>query len=107
LVCIKKKKLPVLHKKIVHIFNVFLLKDLHSNCGILLVVMNMLISNIGKLIDESPYKNEYVMMYMEVSRNTLSNWRTGKSFPSVPKLYKLSRLLGVTIEELYEYIENK
>lgn len=90
-----------------HIFNVFLLKDLHSNCGILLVVMNMLISNIGKLIDESPYKNEYVMMYMEVSRNTLSNWRTGKSFPSVPKLYKLSRLLGVTIEDLYEYIENK
>ncbi|MCM3216082.1 helix-turn-helix domain-containing protein [Niallia taxi] len=40
---------------------------------------------------------------MEVSRNTLSNWRTGKAYPSVPKLFKLSRLLGVTVEDLYEY----
>lgn len=70
------------------------------------VVMNMIFSNIGKLIDKSPYKNEYVMMYMEVSRNTLSNWRTGKAYPSVPKLFKLSRLLGVTVEDLYEYKED-
>lgn len=65
----------------------------------------MLISNIGKLIDQSPYKNEYVMKYMEVSRNTLSNWRTGKAFPTVEKAFKLSRLLNVSVEELFEYEE--
>ncbi|WP_410489299.1 helix-turn-helix transcriptional regulator [Bacillus sp. DTU_2020_1000418_1_SI_GHA_SEK_038] len=67
----------------------------------------MLKSNIGKLIDESPYKNEYVMRYMEVSRNTLSNWRTGKAFPSIEKAFKLSRLLNKTVEELFEWEDRK
>ncbi|RKH70878.1 XRE family transcriptional regulator [Corallococcus sp. AB032C] len=65
----------------------------------------MLKSNIGRLIDESPYKNEFVMKYMGISRNTLSNWRTGKAFPTIEKAFKLSRLLGVTIEDLFEYTE--
>jgi putative transcriptional regulator len=67
----------------------------------------MLKSNIGRLIDESPYKNEFVMNYMGVSRNTLSNWRTGKAFPTIEKAFKLSRLLGVTVEDLFEYEEEK
>lgn len=67
----------------------------------------MLISNIGRLIDQSPYKNEYVMNYMEVSRNTLSNWRTGKAYPSIEKAFKLSRLLGVSVEDLFTYKEDE
>jgi putative transcriptional regulator len=69
--------------------------------------MIMLKSYIGRLIDESPYKNEFVMKYMGISRNTLSNWRTGKAFPTIEKAFKLSRLLGVTIEDLFEYIEEE
>jgi DNA-binding XRE family transcriptional regulator len=68
--------------------------------------MKMLICNIGKLIDDSPYKNEYVMKYMEVSRNTLSNWRNGKAYPSMPKSFKLARLLGVKVDDFYEYKED-
>lgn len=67
------------------------------------MVMRMLKSNIGKLIDESPYKNEYIMKYMEISRNTLSNWRNGKAYPSIDKAFKLSRLLKVSVEELFNY----
>ncbi|MED4978744.1 helix-turn-helix transcriptional regulator [Geobacillus stearothermophilus] len=67
----------------------------------------MLKSKIGELIDKSPYKNEFVMKYMGISRNTLSNWRTGKAFPTIEKAFKLSRLLGVTIEDLFEYIEEE
>jgi putative transcriptional regulator len=65
----------------------------------------MLKSNIGKLIDASPYKNEYVREYMEVSRNTLSNWRTGKVYISIEKAYKLAKLLNCKVDDLYDVIE--
>lgn len=67
----------------------------------------MLKSNIGRLIDQSPYKNEYVMNYMGVSRNTLSNWRTGKALPSLEKAFKLSRLLNTSIDKMFEYEEDE
>lgn len=62
----------------------------------------MLKSNIGKLIDESPYKNEYVREYMGISRNTLSNWRSGKSYPTIEKAFMLAELLGVKVDDLYD-----
>jgi putative transcriptional regulator len=67
----------------------------------------MLKSRIGELIDNSPYKTEYIMEVMKVSRNTISNWRTGKAIPSLEKAYQLSRLLGVTVEDLHEYIPDQ
>lgn len=65
----------------------------------------MLKSNIGKLIDDSPFKNEYVKNYMGVSRNSLSNWRTGKVIISMEKGFLLSRLLECKVDDLYEVIE--
>lgn len=66
----------------------------------------MLKSRIGRLIDDSPYKNEYIMKEMKISRNTLSNWRTGKALMSIEKAFKLSRILKVSIEEMFEYHED-
>lgn len=63
----------------------------------------MLICKVGEKIDKSPFKNEYVMSYMEISRNTLSNWRNGKVYPPTPKLFKLAKLLNVKVDELYEW----
>ncbi|MFT4415336.1 helix-turn-helix transcriptional regulator [Fredinandcohnia humi] len=65
----------------------------------------MLISKIGDCIKNSPYSREYIRKQMKISANTLSNWSTGKSIPSAIQLFKLSRLLGVTVEDLYNYIE--
>lgn len=62
--------------------------------------------NIGELIKQSPYKREYIQKYMDVSRNTLSNWCTGRTYPSIPQAYVLSQLLNVSVEDLYEW-ENK
>lgn len=62
-------------------------------------------NNLSKLIEESPYKREYVRKYVNVSRNTLTNWCTGKTYPSVPQLLKLSKLLNVKIEEIYSLEE--
>ena len=62
-------------------------------------------NNLSKLIEESPYKREYVRKYVNVSRNTLTNWCTGKTYPSVPQLLKLAKLLNVKVEEIYSLEE--
>jgi transcriptional regulator with XRE-family HTH domain len=62
-------------------------------------------SKIGKLIDNSPYKREYIRKRFNKSRNTISNWCTGNSYPSVPELFELADLLGVKVDDLYERIE--
>jgi transcriptional regulator with XRE-family HTH domain len=67
--------------------------------------MTMVISKIGEIIKESPYKREYIEKHMGISRNTLSNWCTGRTYPSVPQIFKLTILLEVRFEDLYEYNE--
>lgn len=64
-------------------------------------------SRIGKLIDESPYKREYIRKHFNKSRNTISNWCTGKSYPIVPELFELAKLLGVWVDDLYEEVKEK
>jgi putative transcriptional regulator len=67
----------------------------------------MIKSRIGEAIKKSPYKRDYIQKVMGISRNTLSNWCTGKTHPSAPELFKLSRLLGVSVEDLYEWKEDE
>lgn len=66
----------------------------------------MLISKIKFYIDISPYNREEIKKEMGVSTNTISSWCTGKSRPPLEEAFKLSRLLGVTVEDLYEYKED-
>lgn len=40
-------------------------------------------------------------------RNTISNWCTGKSFPSVPEVWRLAEMLGVEVGELYVRINEE
>jgi putative transcriptional regulator len=66
-------------------------------------VINMEVkSDIGKLIDQSPYNREYIQKHFRKSRNTISNWCTGKSYPSVPELFELAKLLGCWVEDMYQ-----
>lgn len=67
----------------------------------------MLKSNIGWLLKNSPIKREFIMKELGVSANTLSNWATGKAIPSLEKAFRLSRLLGVTVEDLYDWTDDK
>jgi transcriptional regulator with XRE-family HTH domain len=62
-------------------------------------------SKIGKLIDKSPYKRKYIQIHFNKSRNTISNWCTGKTYPIVPELFELARLLGVWVDDLYEEVK--
>ena len=62
----------------------------------------MLESRIGMLIRVSKYKREYIQNELGVSANTLSNWCTGKTYPTMDKAYILADLLECSVEELYE-----
>lgn len=67
----------------------------------------MIINNLGKLIKESPYKRPYIEKHMEISRNTLSNWCTGRNYPSIPQVLKLAALLNVKVDDLYKLKEEE
>jgi transcriptional regulator with XRE-family HTH domain len=64
-------------------------------------------SRIGVLIDDSKYSREDMMREFKRGRNTISNWCTGKSYPSVPEVWRLAELLGVKVGELYEAINEE
>ena len=60
-------------------------------------------SCIGEWIEKSGYKKKYIAAVLEISPTQLSNWIAGRSYPPLEKAFKLSRLLGVTVEDLFEY----
>lgn len=62
----------------------------------------LLKSRIGILLRTSKYRREYIQKELDISSNTLSNWCTGKTYPTVDKAFKLAELLDVDINELYE-----
>jgi putative transcriptional regulator len=66
----------------------------------------MLKSKIRLCIEMSEITREEISKRMGISRNQLSNYSSGKSFPTMEKAFQLSRLLGVSVEDLYEYKED-
>lgn len=69
--------------------------------------MKELKSNIGWQIEKSEYNREFIRRRYDKTSNTISNWCTGKSYPSVRELFDLAELLGVNVEELYDRTDNK
>jgi transcriptional regulator with XRE-family HTH domain len=63
-------------------------------------------SNIGWLIDKSDYSREDIKIAFNKSRNTISAWCTGKSFPNTLDLFRLAKMLDVKVDDLYEEIED-
>ncbi|MEH7416053.1 helix-turn-helix transcriptional regulator [Neobacillus drentensis] len=59
-------------------------------------------SNIGWLIDKSNYTREDLRQRYNKTANTISNWCTGKSYPSVLELFDLAELLNCKVDDLYE-----
>ncbi len=44
---------------------------------------------------------------LKISRTTISMWEKGKSYPSIPTIYKLAKILKVTPEEVFKSFEVK
>jgi putative transcriptional regulator len=67
----------------------------------------MVISLIGSWIKQSEYSRPEICERFGISQNTLSNWCTGKTYPSIPQALKLASLLNVKIDDLYKLKEEE
>jgi putative transcriptional regulator len=59
-------------------------------------------NNVDYYIEKSGLKLKFIAKELDVSMTQLRNWRSGRSYPTVPKLFKLALLLDVELTELYE-----
>ncbi|WP_284037480.1 helix-turn-helix transcriptional regulator [Neobacillus sp. 114] len=64
-------------------------------------------SRIGEFIDAAGYKKKYIAKELEVSPTQLSNWISGRSYPTIEKAFKLAALLSVKVDDLYTKEENE
>lgn len=44
---------------------------------------------------------------LHIKQSTVSMWEKGKSYPSIPTIYKIARILKVTPEEVFKSFEVK
>lgn len=70
------------------------------------LVMNMLISHIGDLIEKSGLKKKFIADKLGVSVKQLRNYETGHSLIPIDKAYILAELLGVKVDDLYKRIKD-
>jgi putative transcriptional regulator len=62
----------------------------------------MIKPRIGKLLRVSKYKREFLIKELDISKNTLSNWIAGNTYPTIDKAFLLADLLEVSVDDLYE-----
>lgn len=58
-------------------------------------------SRIGELIDKKGYRKNFVAKELGISPVQLSNWISGRSYPTMEKSFKLAALLDVKVDDLY------
>ena len=44
---------------------------------------------------------------LHIKQSTVSMWEKGKSYPSIPTIYKIAKILKVTPEEVFKSFEVK
>lgn len=63
--------------------------------------------HIEKFITESGLKKGFIANKLEISTRQLRNYEIGKSYPPADKLFMLAKLLRVSTDDLYEWIEDE
>ncbi|MEW5567398.1 helix-turn-helix domain-containing protein [Rossellomorea marisflavi] len=67
----------------------------------------MLENRIGEIIASKGYLKKYIAFQLGVSQNQVSNWVTGKSYPTIPNLFRLADLLGVKVDDLFIRVKDE
>jgi transcriptional regulator with XRE-family HTH domain len=62
--------------------------------------------NIEDLIRKSGLRDEVFRNALDVKQPQLRKIKKGESYPTVPKLYLLAKLLNCSTDDLYELIED-
>lgn len=63
--------------------------------------------NIEKLIKESGLRKDFIAVKLRTSTRMLRKYEKGESIMPMEKAYILARLLGVKVDDLYEYEEDE
>ncbi|MDF2791660.1 MAG: transcriptional regulator [Neobacillus sp.] len=61
-----------------------------------------MISRIGYWIDLRGFKKKYIASELHISPTQLSNWISGRSYPTIEKAFKLAEILECEVDDLYE-----
>lgn len=67
----------------------------------------MLQNRIGEIIESKGYMKKYIAAQIGVSQNQVSNWVTGRSYPTIPNLFRLADLLGVKVDDLFIRVKDE
>jgi putative transcriptional regulator len=59
-------------------------------------------SRLNELIEKSGYMKKYIAKEVGITPTQLSNWIACRSYPPLDKAYKLAKLLGCKVDDLYE-----
>lgn len=59
-------------------------------------------SNIEELIKNAGYKKSFIANYLEISSRQLRKYEKMDSLIPIDKAFKLAKLLGVKVDDLYE-----
>lgn len=59
-------------------------------------------NNLRMLIDGHGIKRKWIAEQLGVSSKQVGNWISGFSYPTVDKAFRLAKLLGVKVDDLYE-----
>jgi putative transcriptional regulator len=77
-----------------------------NNSLLLREFMKMLVSQIGEIRRSKGLLQKFVAEQVGIKQQQLSDWENDK-FPRYDKAYKLAKVLGVGIEDLYKEVEEK
>jgi putative transcriptional regulator len=63
-------------------------------------------NRLDELIKEQGLKKGYIAKQVGVSPQTISSWVSDKSRPQLEQAIVLAKVLGVSIEDIWEVVEN-
>lgn len=69
--------------------------------------MSKIKSNLKLYIVKSGSTNKEIAEHLGKTQQQISNWVTGRYVPTLEDALKLSKLFGVTVNELFELNEEK
>lgn len=61
--------------------------------------------NIQRIIEQRGLRKGFVAQKLNISTKQLRNYEVQISYPPADKLYMLARVLDVSADELYEWVE--
>lgn len=59
-------------------------------------------SKIGDLLDERGLKRTYIAKKLGVTKEMVSRYCAGTSYPRLDKAFELAKILGVKVDDMYE-----